>query len=176
MTIQLDPMNVLVQRLREASKVERSHTTPHHGTYSVGQHSFDMLTLLVALYPDCRKELMLAVMFHDFAERWTGDIPHPAKQADGEFGKRLAQIEARVAKSLGLEIKLDEMERFWLKGLDVVEYLLWAKEQVAMGNQNVQPAIANTIVWLQNNKIPTPLAEFVNNHVWTRTPDQFPGQ
>lgn len=169
-------MTVIVQRLREASKVERSHTMPHHGSYTVGQHSFDMLTLLIALYPDCRKELMLAVMFHDFAERWTGDIPYPAKQSDGEFGKKLAQIEARVMKALGLDVKLDEMERFWLKGLDVVEYLLWAKEQLALGNQNVQTSIAATLHWLQHNKMPTPLANFVSNHHWTRTPDQFPGQ
>lgn len=175
MTIQLDPMNILVQRLREASRVERSHTMPHHGTYSVGQHSFDMLTLLVCLYPDCRRELMLAVMFHDLAERWTGDIPHPAKTTDGEFGKRIAIIEAKVSKALGLDVKLEEMERYWLKGLDMVEYLLWVKEQLAMGNQNVQTALASTLHWLQTNQIPVPLAEFVNKHVWTRTPDQFPG-
>lgn len=168
-------MTVLVQRFRECSRVERSHTTPHHGSYTVGQHSFDMLTLLIALYPDCRKELMLAVMFHDFAERWTGDIPSPAKASDGEFGKKLAQIELKVTRTLGLQIKLEEMERFWLKGLDVVEYLLWAKEQLALGNQNVQTSIASTLVWLRHNQIPTPLAEFVNKHQWTRTPDQLPG-
>lgn len=167
-------MTILVQRLREAAHVERSHTMPHHGVYTIGQHSFDMLTLLICLYPDCRKELMLAVMLHDIPERWTGDIPSPAKSSDGEFGKRLAQIEARVAKVLGLEIKLDDMERYWLKGLDMVEFLLWAKEQLAMGNQNAVAAIARCTIWLQNNRIPIPLADFVNKHIWTRTPDELP--
>jgi hypothetical protein len=172
---QLTPMSVLVQRLREASHVERSHTMPHHGSYTVGQHSFDMLTLLLMLYPDCRRELMLAVMFHDVAERWTGDVPHTAKESDGEFGKRLAIVEARVMKALGLVIDLTEMERFWLKGLDVVEYLLWCKDQLAMGNQNVMASFGATMSWLQHNKIPVPLAQFVGEHQWTRTPDQFPG-
>lgn len=167
-------VNILVQRLREASKVERSHTMPHHGSYTIGQHSFDMLTLLVSLYPDCRRELMLAVMFHDIAERWTGDIPSPAKFSDGEFGKRLAQIEQRVLRRLGLVINLDEMERFWLKGLDVVEYVLWAKEQLSMGNQNVHASLVNSLRWLSNNRIPTPLAEFIQGHSWIRTPDEFP--
>lgn len=168
-------MTLLIQRLREASRVERAHTMPHHGTYSVGQHSFDMLTLLVCLYPDCRREMMLAVMFHDLSERWTGDIPSPAKQSDGEFGKRLAMVEAKVTKALGLDVKLTEMERYWLKGLDVVEYLLWAKEQIAMGNQNVIASIAKTVTWLQTNKIPKELADFINAHVWLRTSDEFPG-
>lgn len=167
--------SILVQALREASRVERSHTTPHHGSYTVGQHSFDMLTLLIALYPDCRKELMLAVMFHDLPERWTGDIPHPAKQSDGEFGKRLAKIEARVAKSLGMDVSLDENERFWLKGLDVVEYMLWCKDQLAMGNMNLSRNLTAVNDWLSTNRIPIPLAEFVLDHKWTRTPDQFPG-
>ena len=171
---EITPMTKLVQRMREASRVERSHTMPHHGSYSVGQHSFDMLTLLISLYPDCSKELMVAVMFHDLAERWTGDIPQPAKLSDGEFGKRLAQVEARVSKRLGWTVQLDEQDRFWLVGLDVVEYHLWAKEQIAMGNQNAQTALARTVVWLQNNRIPTELADFVDEHVWTRTPDEFP--
>lgn len=171
---ELSPLTVLVQRLREASRVERSHTMPHHGSYTVGQHSFDMLTLLIALYPDCRKELMLAVMFHDLTERWTGDIPHPAKHSDGEFGKRIAQIEARLTKKLGWDVQLTDLERHWLKGLDCVEYLLWAKEQIAMGNQNATTALAKTAVWLKYNRIPEELADFVEHHVWTRTPDEFP--
>ena len=165
-------MNVIVQRFREASQVERSHTTPHHGSYTVGQHSFDMLTLLVTLYPDCRKELMLAVMYHDIAERWTGDIPHPAKQAHPEFAKQLAKLEARINRTLGIHVELTEMERFWLKGLDVVEYMLWCCNQAALGNKNVEKNHAKTVRWLQTNRIPTPLAEFVNSYVWFRTDDE----
>lgn len=165
----------LVAMLREASQTKRCHTMPIHGQYTVGQHSFDMCTLLLALYPDCRKELMVAAIAHDLPERWVGDMPAPTKWSlGGEAIKQLDRVEEDILRKLGLDVSLTPEERLWLHGLDRVELLLWTKEQVAMGNSNVCTMLAALAVWFQKHELPLPLKEFVEQHKWTRTGDILP--
>lgn len=166
--------NKLVIMLREASKVERYHTLPHHGSYTVGQHSFDMMSLAWVLMPVVTRNVMLAIMFHDLPERWTGDIPGPLKESDGEFGKRLAQLEARIEASLGLKVELTEDERMWVKVLDKVECFLWCHDQINMGNQNAVAGIGSLASWFMHNRVPKSVEEFLKGFKWTRTPDQLP--
>lgn len=163
----------LVIMLREASKVERSHTMPHHGSYTIGQHSYDMLTLAYVLVPadELTKNLMLGITFHDTAERWTGDMPNPAKYQDGEFARRLEQLETRIARKLGFHIQLTPQETKWLVVLDKLELLLWAHEQIAMGNRSAAAVIGNLASWFMHNKVPEHVAEFIRTYEWTRTPD-----
>lgn len=166
--------NKLVIMLRESSKVERAHTLPHHGSYTVGQHSFDMMTLAWALMPVVTRNVMLGIMFHDLPERWTGDMPAPMKESDGELGKRLAMIEARIEATLGMKVELTNDERFWIKALDRTECFLWAHDQLNMGNQNAVAVIGNLAAWFMHNEVPTPVANFIKSYRWTRTPDQLP--
>lgn len=172
--MQITPANYLVAILREASRVERSHTMPHHGSYTNGQHSFDMAMLLLALYPDASPNLVKAVLVHDLPERYTGDMPSPAKSADGELGKRMAQLEHRVMRKLNIDFALTEDERCWLHGIDKAEAFLWAKDQIALGNQNAAAMIGNLASWFKNNSVPQPLREFLETHQWVRTPDEIP--
>jgi len=161
--------------LREASQVRRCHTFPHHGHYTVGQHSFDMLTLLLSLYPTCRKELMVAVIAHDLPERWVGDMPAPCKWSlGGEAIKQLDRVEEQILRKLELAPDLTAEERSWLHGLDRVELLLWAKDQLAMGNMNAQAVVGNLLGWFEKHTIPQPLTDFLKEHKWTRTPDLIP--
>lgn len=164
----------LIAIMREASQVERAHTIRHVGSYTNGQHSFDMMTLAWALMPTVTKNLMLAIMFHDFPERWTGDMPAVAKSEDGEFGKRMAIIEARISKKLGWEVELTEGERVWLKALDKLEMLLWCQDQMALGNSNVITIVAILRRWFATTKVPQPIVDFINGYEWQRTPDTFP--
>ena len=167
-------LNQYVAALRECSHVERAHTVRHNGSYTNGQHSFDMMTLAYTLMPVVTRNIMLAIMFHDFPERWTGDMPGPAKSEDGEFSKRMAIIEARIAKKMGWVIELEEGERIWLKALDKLELLLWCHDQLHMGNQNVLTITGILAAWFSNNQVPTEVVDFVSNYEWTRTPDSLP--
>lgn len=167
----------LVQRVlmaRECSHVERAHTLPHHGSYTNGQHSFDMMLLAYELMPVVTRNVMLAIMFHDLPERWTGDCPSPAKESDGELGKRLAQAESRIARKLGWEVELTNDEREWVKALDRLELLLWAHDQVHMGNQNAVAVIGRLASWFMHNRVPEPVARFIKDFKWTRTPEHLP--
>ena len=163
-----------VTYLREASNVERSHTLPHHGSYTVGKHSFDAVMLLLALKPDASLNLVKAVLYHDLGERFTGDMPTPTKIKDGELAKRLEMLEMRARDFLGLEIRLDSEERRWLAAVDKVELLLWAKDQMAMGNMGAASIVGNVISILNHSDLPQPVVDFVNSHEWTRNPDILP--
>lgn len=170
-------VNDLVNVLRECSRVERAHTLPHHGSYTNGQHSFDAVMLLFTLYPgDPPMHLVKAVLTHDFGERWCGDIPAPAKWSDGEFAKRSEQLEQRCLRAIGYGIQLSPEENLWLKAVDTIELLLWAKQQIAMGNTDAAIVVHNIVQWLGKGgmKLPVEARDFVKNHKHYRTPDHLP--
>ncbi len=163
-----------VTMLREASNVRRCHTLPHHGEYTVGKHSYDAAMLLMVLHPTASVQLLQAVLVHDCGERWTGDTPAPAKWEDGELGKRLQQLENRCLSKLGLTIQLTTLERKWLAAVDILELLLWCKDQIALGNVNASVVVGNIASYLDKMDLPYAAREFVKNHQWTRTPDRLP--
>ena len=114
--------------LMEGGQVERFHCFPHHRPYSVAAHSWNMAALLSALYPGASKRLLQAVLFHDVAERWTGDSPYPLKHhLCPPAGKLLEKIEHRILEEgLGIQMDLSPNERDWLKALDMLEFRnLW---------------------------------------------------
>lgn len=164
----------LVAMLREASQVQRCHTLPHHGSYTNGQHQYDAVMLLFTLHPDPSMNLVKAVLTHDIGERWCGDIPAPAKWSDGEMAKRSEQLERRCRQVVGYDIKLTDEEHVWLKAVDTIELLLWAKDQLAMGNLNATSVVANLMNYFKIAKMPKAAREFVENHKWERTPDILP--
>lgn len=163
-----------VTYLREASNVERSHTLPHHGSYSVGKHSYDAVMLLLALKPDASLNLVKAVLYHDLGERFSGDMPSPAKTHDGELSRRLDRFEEKARDFLTLGVKLDSEERRWVHAVDKVEFLLWCKDQLALGNMNAAAAIGNLLSALNHSDLPQVVVEFINSHEWTRHPDVLP--
>lgn len=165
-----------VTKLREGSAVERAHTLPHHGSYSVGKHSYDATMLLFTLHPGPTMELVKALMAHDLGERWCGDVPAPTKWSDGELAKRLGILEKRCLAHLGYDISLTHDDALWLNAIDKLELLLWAKEQLALGNQNAIVIVANLLAWFKVSikQIPKPVQEFITNHRWSRTPDVLP--
>lgn len=147
----------------------------HHGSYTVGQHSFDMLTLLFLLYPGAPSlDLVKAVIYHDVAERWTGDMPSSAKASDGNLAKRMDLAEQRILKTIGVNIAISEDDRTWLSGLDRLELYLWACDQMQMGNGTLGHLIAELREFFCTVPTPVPIVRFVENHIWTRTSNLFP--
>lgn len=123
------------QFLREAGLVERMHTEPHFGSYSVGLHSYNAVNLLLLLNPSPSMNLVKAVLWHDAAERLTGDVPAPAKWANPELKASLDLSEDRILGHYGLKIVLDSYENQWLKAVDRLELWIWASEQARFGFQ-----------------------------------------
>lgn len=166
--------------LREAGNVERCHVIPHLGSYTVGKHSYDALSLLLVLYPHPgpSQVLIKAMLWHDVPERWTGDLPAPVKWASGELAKSLQGIENRCYKAACIPMnELDPAERQWLDAVDKIELLLWAKEQLFLGNGNAATVIGCLARYFQDNeaRMPKECVEFLKQHQHTRTADAIPG-
>lgn len=119
---------IRVQATREAGAVQRFHVARHTRNYDVAQHTFGALNLLLILHPNPSIELVRAVMWHDVAERWTGDIPATAKWMSEELKAGSDRLEARILGHLGLEQKLNEEEERWLKAVDTLDAWLWCRE------------------------------------------------
>ena len=150
--------------LREGGEVERTHCTPRYvGEHSVAKHSFHMACMLSVLWPDAPGYMYVAILRHDFAERWTGDSPAPVKRRFPDLWRALREADTSVNRTLNLsDIHLTEEEEWWLRGLDMLEFLLWTMDQNSLGNTRVLSQQRSAIRYLEEMKpqLPTTLRDF----------------
>jgi 5'-deoxynucleotidase YfbR-like HD superfamily hydrolase len=170
-------------RLREASSVERCHGTPHHGSYSVGWHSYNAALLLLILHPTLQHELeqspagklLLAVLFHDTHERWLGDLYGPAKWKYPELGEAHERAAEDVNRKLGLDFlnDLDAESTAWVKAVDRIELRQWALDQLAGGNQHASAIERRGAEELGRMALPPRAADFLDALSWVRTDEHL---
>lgn len=158
-----------VRALRGGSHVMRCHTRVYHGEYTVGQHSFDMLTLLFMLYPEQPTiHLVKAIWLHDMGEYWVGDAPSPALKDYPKYRKEYKKAQGDSLKyATGLEMPvLSRYEQMWLKALDLLELWLWCVDQLALGNTTVSGFITRLLEAFQEldkiGELPTEVDDFMS--------------
>lgn len=131
-----------VKFLREAGDVQRLHVIRTIGEYSNAQHSFNMLAILRLLWPDAPIQLLWAIVEHDIPERLIGDIPSPSIHYGGFIEPfSMLEMEQKILGELFGEFhhtNLDDLLQSWLKGLDLLELYLYAKDQLRLGNRNLE--------------------------------------
>ena len=159
---------------REASRIERAHTIRHFGSYTNGQHSFDMVTLLLELQPDASRDLILAVVHHDLSERWIGDTPFPAKLESHSLNESLNGLGRRVDEKMGWSHELSWMDNRWLQIIDRLEFFLWADDQVNMGNRALEDVCKKALSSIFALGAPAAVHEFLEDYKWQRTSDTLP--
>lgn len=160
-----------VMLLRECSAVERCHTLPHVGSYSVGKHSYDAAMLLLQLHPGPSLTLVRAVLEHDLTERWLGDVPRTILDLEPDLYQMHNSANIRVARRAGFdslfELKTDDWD--WLRAVDTLEFILWCDDQLALGNRHVEKARSRAYTFLEKSpKIPE-VTKFLEEHEWNRT-------
>lgn len=160
-------------RMREAGGVQRCHTLPHRGEYSVAQHVYGMLILLDGLYPDVPSpNLVKAILRHDMPERWLGDIPGSAKAIDGHVKDKFNEVEKQVRIQFDLEMpRITKYEAGWLKALDRIEFWMWCLDEYHMGNNHIVLVLADMEVEFSQLDLPKECREFVQNFKWRRMSD-----
>jgi len=165
------------QALREGGHTERLHTVPHHQEASVAKHSWNMATLLLVLHPRHSHQLLLAVLLHDVAERWIGDTPAPAKYSiHPALAPVLHEAESRVEGVLGITPDLMPEEKLWLKALDMLELVLFAEDELALGNRHMEQTLKNARSVLNGDWVPALVREFARLYTWSRTNDIMSGE
>lgn len=159
--------------VREAGHVERAHNVPHHGSYSVGKHSYDVVSILLLLHPSPSNQLIRAALWHDMPERFLGDLPAPAKWYNPKLNKQYQDAEQSVLDRFGehdLMSRLTLEETDWLHAADRLELLMWADDQLALGNRHIEPLRANVIKWFEHHSgtTPAPILSILNDLSFVR--------
>ena len=164
--------NVTVRR--EAGAVTRWHLVPHHGQDTVGHHSWNATMLLLELNPTASRALIVYMLNHDVAERWSGDIPASAKGMFSTIAQGVRECEEWLQHKFNLPgaNNLTKDEQHWARAIDALESALWCEEQKAMGNRNVETALASLTTWLMNEGcVPAAVQVFCLDYKWKRTMD-----
>lgn len=122
--------------LQTGANVKRWHTKALIGEQNLGHHSFGALSLLLLLHPAPTMTLVKAVLWHDMAEQYVGDVPSPTLWRNPSFREQYEDIEnAFLERMLNIHMEnLDPLEVTWLKAVDKLECLLFSREQLRLGN------------------------------------------
>lgn len=117
--------------------VRRFHTRPTLAVETNGHHSHGVACILNLLYPDCRKELIIAALYHDLAELEAGDIPAPTKRETG-IRDVIKEYEKKLHDAAGLPMpELDEEEERRLQLADSLHGAIFCLEECQRGNDHV---------------------------------------
>lgn len=143
--------------MREGGGVKRHHTYKISGEDTVGNHTFNMLNLLLALNPEPSGNLIKAVLWHDIAERFVGDTPSPVKKAYPAIKAALKQAESDIDDKLGIKVQLSKEEDAWLHGVDKVEYYLWLHEQPQ--TPTIQAKISSSLQRIKDDDVMPPVVK-----------------
>lgn len=135
--------------LRDAAATTRYHTKRTIRHQNLAAHSFGVMQLLHHVWPECRKELLLAGMFHDLPEYVTGDVPAPVKRNCPQLATVLEEVEKGTAP-LYQDFGLSVAEEMVLRWADTMELCLWCHEEVTMGNGYCIETMKRGLGWCED--------------------------
>ena len=163
-----------IKALWEGGDVERLHAVPHLRPYTVAQHCWRMTMLLYQLHPCPHRQLVGAIIHHDCAERWVGDVPAPAKWwVVPEIKDALATAEDQILVELGVGFSLTSEDIHWLKALDILELYLHCLDEANLGNRNLHQCCRACLDVLHQDWIPPEITRWLVVKDWNRTDDAF---
>jgi 5'-deoxynucleotidase YfbR-like HD superfamily hydrolase len=125
---------------RWAMQVTRYHTWPRLREQSVGEHSMQVMRILLAIWPKAPRELLIHCMVHDIGEVWSGDPPYPVKAQNPDMKEACDRVEgeAHIAMCLPWGVPppavLSQEERAVFKLAEFIEMMEWGLYEAALGN------------------------------------------
>lgn len=135
----------------KGAAVKRFHTCPTIGNETVGEHSFSVVMLCIALTGGkASTHLMKAALYHDLAEQHTGDTPAVSKWANPMLKTVLQAMEETFEEQNGLVVDLPERDKLLLKWADMLALLIYCKCQRDLGNKNMNVVFSRGVEYLSN--------------------------
>lgn len=130
-------MKKSIEFIASGSEVSRYHTMMTLQRETVGHHSHGVACLVLVLNPEASRELLIAALYHDLAEQYTGDIPSPAKRDYG-IGDQVSDLEKRLVRGAGLYWPtLTAAEQRVLKLADLAHGALFCVREMSRGNKRM---------------------------------------
>ena len=131
----IDPLSLILS----GGDVRRYHNEGYIRQQPVSEHTWRMLVILLHFWPEASRDLILTALYHDVAERYTGDIPATVKYGNPELMSIVEKLEEDFLKFLDLPIgKLSTHNKNRLKCADYIELCITCREQFGIGTHRAQ--------------------------------------
>ena len=115
--------------LLSGGKVHRYHQDGQ--PQSVSEHTWRMLVILLHFWPLASRSVVLAALYHDVAERYTGDIPNPVKRHNPQVTEAVKQMEQDFHEHLHIsttsELTVEDQAR--ISCADYLELCITCRER-----------------------------------------------
>lgn len=161
--------------VRSAGQVTRYHTWSRVRDQSVGEHTWQLIRVLLAIYPAAPRRLIIEAMFHDVGERVTGDPPYPIKAQNPELKREMDRLErgARLSMTrwgIRAPLRISDRDRAAMKLAEFIEMAEWGWDEVALGNRNAQLVLDRCLgvareTIKQPDSLPPRVAEMAGEYV-----------
>ena len=127
--------------IRLAGRVLRYHTWPHIRQQTVAEHTWQVLRILLVIWPEPSPQLVRYVVGHDVGEITVGDPPYPIKANNPVLKSEMDRLEGEAQDELFREWllgdvpELTEDERWAFKMAEFIEMWEWGWEEELLGNR-----------------------------------------
>lgn len=145
------PEEVTIARaVRSAFKVKRYHTEECIHEETVGEHTAGVVALCMILCDgEYRGGLIANAIFHDFPEKWTGDIPYPVKRDNPDIKPGVTKQEEKLYEKYHINLPiLTGEDTTILKAADMLQLCYKAKGEIMMGNRLFLGVLENGLLAL----------------------------
>lgn len=125
---------------RVAGQITRYHTWPKTREQSVGEHSWQIMRILLTLWPTAPRRLLVHAVLHDVGEM-AGDVPWPGKKNDPVLKERHDAAERVVHENMSREwclppaVVLGDYEHGVFKLCEYIEMWEWGLHEQNLGNR-----------------------------------------
>ncbi len=160
---------------RRALQITRYHTWPRIREQSVGEHSMQVLRILLAIWPDVPRNVMVWCLKHDMGECTVGDPPYPVKVLNPDLKaahERIEQETLRLQEAnwmLPLHEELGHYEHKAFKLAEFIEMWEWGLHEYMLGNKMALPVVDRCAVAAR--EIMTYLTSAQSNAIWLFSSD-----
>ena len=123
---------------RNAGAVIRYHTVRTIRQQTLADHQWNVVMILLWVFPEAPSHLLRAALMHDLPEYHTGDVPATAKWGHEPLAAALEAAECDAWGMLGVTDPVAGLapdEKCLLKFCDGAELVLWCMEEGRMGNR-----------------------------------------
>ena len=140
----------IIKTVRNGNAVKRWHTRRMLTTDTVGEHTANVIIILLMLEHSPSKSLIYAALLHDTAEQWVGDIPATAKWSSPELKAACDSLEHKMLDASYLSLpNLTEAEQLVLKWADMLDLLYRCMDEIELGNTTMREVFDRGVTYLK---------------------------
>lgn len=160
---------------RVAGEIRRYHTWSVHRDQSVGEHSWQIMRIMLAIWPRCPRRLLIHAVIHDMPEMG-GDISYPFKVIFPELKSLMTRVENYVAHEQMNNgrpsiVSLSPYEHLVFKICEWIEMWEYGLHEHNLGNRYAEKIVERMIAEIGPGIGRLESAEYAN----TQDAQQHPG-